>query len=50
MFQNQGWINGFSGINLAVALMMCDGGEGFRSIYGLIILVRNNLDQLIEAS
>lgn len=26
----------FSGINLAVALMICEAGEGFRSIYGLI--------------
>ena len=40
----------FSSINLAVALMMYEGGEGFRSIYGLIILLRKQRDQLVAAS
>lgn len=36
-----------SGINLAGALMMYEEGEGFKSIYGLIILVRKPFDQFV---
>lgn len=35
----------FSSINLVVALMMYEGGEGFRSIYVLIILLRKHRDR-----
>lgn len=48
MLLNQGGINSFFfAINLAVALMMNEGGKMFRSIYRLIILVRKCLDQLV---
>lgn len=40
----------FSSINLVVALMMYEGGEGFRSIYVLIILLRKHRDQLVATS